>query len=165
MWQECNMMGRNRTPTDNGEVEGSNKVINLDRQFEREQGKFVPRHLSKLEFGERLHKLAMSRGLNQSDLARATGLTRDNISTYILGKSLPTAANLKALADFFQMSVEELLPNRVEEKIEAAPTSFEIKTSATSPNKAWLRVNRLVRLSTAVKIAELIEAEERAHVD
>ncbi len=116
-----------------------------------------PRHLSKQEFGKRLYNLMLRKGWNQSELARQAGIQRDSVSTYINGRSLPTPKNLLALSTALGVEAELLLPNHTEEAIEADETSFSFKVSPSQPNTAWLRVNRLVTLATAVKIAELLE--------
>lgn len=41
----------------------------------------------------------------------------------------------------------------------ALPTPKSLEALATAPNAAWLRVNRLVSLSTAARVIELIEAD------
>lgn len=122
--------------------------------------RFVPRHLSRQEFANRLYKLMLSRGWHQSELARQSGLTRDAISTYVRGAALPTPTSLQALAKVFRMKPEELLPNQIESAIDADNPSLDIKVSPNAPNKAWLRVNRLVTLNTAVKISELLAADD-----
>lgn len=122
--------------------------------------RLTPKHLAKKEFGRRLYKLMLSRGWNQSETARRAGLTRDKISTYVRGLAFPTPACAKALASAFDMSVEELLPNNIESAIDADDPSFEMKVSTGAPNVAWIRVNRLVTLSTAVKIAELLQNDD-----
>lgn len=117
----------------------------------------VPRHLTKQEFGKRLYGLMLAKGWNQSELGRQSGLPRDSISTYVRGQSLPTPANLKALSEAFGIETEELLPNHVESAIDQDVPSFEMKTSVSAPNMAWVRVNRLVTMQTAIRIADLLE--------
>jgi transcriptional regulator with XRE-family HTH domain len=116
-----------------------------------------PKHLTKQEFGKRLYRLMLGKGWSQSELARQAGLPRDAISVYIRGKSLPTAVNLAALAKTFGVQEYELLPNHAESAIDEDNPAFEMKVSPSAPNVAWVRVNRMVSLSTAVKIAELLE--------
>jgi transcriptional regulator with XRE-family HTH domain len=121
---------------------------------------FRPKHLTKQEFGRRLYTLMNSKGWHQSELARRANLNRDAISTYIRGKTLPTPANAKALADALGVDKEELLPNHIESAIDDDTPAFEMKVSTNAPNMAWLRVNRLVSTATAVKIAELLQNDD-----
>lgn len=119
-----------------------------------------PRHISNAEFGKRLYRMMISRGWNQSDLARAANLTRDSVSTYIRGKTTPTRKSVEALALAFGIPAEQIFPNHLEAEIEAAPAALDIKVSPTEPTKAWLRVNQLVHLQTAIKVAELLQADK-----
>lgn len=128
-------------------------------------GDFTPRHLTKQEFGKRLYKLMIARGWNQSELARRAGLNRDSVSTYVRGSSLPTPQSLVALAGALDMKPEELLPNQDIQAIEQDAPAFEMKASVSDPNKVLLRVNRLVSMSTAVKIAELLQNDEITNRD
>lgn len=121
--------------------------------------RFAPRHLTKQEFGKRVYQLMLSRGWNQSELGRQSGLPRDSISVYIRGKSLPTPQSLEALARAFNVDPSEILPNHVESAIDEDTPSLEMKVSPNAPNQAWLRVNRLVSIKTAVKVVELLEAD------
>jgi transcriptional regulator with XRE-family HTH domain len=120
----------------------------------------VPKHMSKQEFGRRVYSLMMSKGWHQSELSRRSGLTRDSISTYIRGKVLPTPKKLESLAASLGVTPEELLPNHIESAIDEDTPAFEMKVSPHAPNTAWLRVNRLVSVSTAVKIAELLQSDD-----
>lgn len=122
--------------------------------------RLTPKHLAKEEFGRRLYGMLLSRGWNQSDLARNAGIGRDKVSVYITGKSLPTPANTKAMADALGITPEELLPNHIENAIDADNPAFEMRVSPGAPNTAWLRVNRLVSMATAVKIAELLQHDD-----
>jgi transcriptional regulator with XRE-family HTH domain len=124
------------------------------------ESRLTPKHLAKEEFGRRLYRLMLERGWNQSETGRRAGLARDKISVYVTGKALPTPANAKALADTFGISLDELLPNMAEAAIDSDNPSFEMKVSVGAPNTAWLRVNRLVSMATAVKIAELLQHDE-----
>lgn len=104
----------------------------------------------------------MARGWNQSELARQTGLPRDSVSTYVRGVSLPTPKSLQKLADAFGTTPADLLPNSIEAAIEEDVPSLEMKVSVSAPSTAWLRVNRLVSLSTAARVIELVEADALA---
>lgn len=119
----------------------------------------TPKHLTKQEFGRRLYKLMVAKGWRQSELARQADLPRDSISVYIRGKSLPTPQSLQALANALGVSSDDLLPNHVENAIDEDYPALDIRVSPGSPDKAWLRVNRLVTLRTALEVAKLLEAD------
>ena len=120
----------------------------------------APKHLSRQEFAKRLYRLMLKRGWNQSELARRADLPRDSVSTYIRAKVMPTPQSAERLARALGVTPDELMPNYVESAIEEDAPSLEMKVSVNAPQKAWLRVNRLVSLSTAAKVIALIEAED-----
>lgn len=118
-----------------------------------------PKHLTKQEFGKRLYSLILARGWNQSDLAREAGLNRDAISTYVRGRTLPTPQNRDAMARALGVEPDQLLPNHVRAAIAEDNPAFEMKVSTSALGMAWLRVDMLVKTSTAAKIAEMLEAD------
>lgn len=122
-------------------------------------GKLAPKHLTKHEFAKRLYDLMISKGWNQSELARRAELPRDSISTYMRAKVLPTPQSTQKLAKALNMSPEDLMPNHVESAIDEDMPSLEMKVSVNAPSRAWLRVNRLVSLATAARVIDLIESE------
>lgn len=119
----------------------------------------APKHLTKQAFAKRLYNLMMSKGWNQSELARRAGLPRDSVSTYIRAKVMPTPLSVQNLAAALGVTPEDLMPNHVESAIEEDTPSLEMKVSVNAPSKAWLRVNRLVSLATAARVIDLIESE------
>ena len=54
------------------------------------------------KFAERLNDLIFEKGLQQNQLAEATGLTETSISQYARGITQPTIKSLVALADYFK---------------------------------------------------------------
>jgi transcriptional regulator with XRE-family HTH domain len=117
----------------------------------------LPKHLSRQEFGRRLYNLMLAKGWHQSELARRAGLPRDRVSTYVRGAAMPTPANVDALAKALGVDAEAILPNHLMSAIDEDAPALEIRSSPAAPGKAWLRVNRLVTLATAVRIADLLE--------
>lgn len=124
-----------------------------------------PKHLTKQEFGRRLYRLMTARGWNQSELARQAQITRDAVSTYIRGVSLPEPKNLQKLAETFGMSVEQLLPNQAEMSIDRDPPAIEMKVSALNPSVCWLRINRLVETENALQIMTLLRNDNAGSAD
>lgn len=122
----------------------------------------------KVRFGRWLRRAILNMGITQFEFARAVDLPRDSISTYVLGKTLPSAASAKRIADFFKISVEDLLsaPGLAPDKDEApspAPhvedcaPALDIQSVSGEIGRARIRVNRVVRTATALKIAQAIE--------
>lgn len=115
-----------------------------------------PKHLTKQEFGRRLYRLMTDKGWSQSELARRADVTRDAVSTYVRGASLPSPLNLSKLAKALDVEPEKLLPNQIEQSIDHDPPALELKVSATNPDVAWLRINRLVTTGSALQIMDIL---------
>lgn len=126
------------------------------------QQELLPKHLTKQEFGKRLYRMMLNKGWTQSELSRQAGLPRDSISVYVRGRSLPTPLNAEKLARAFGVSVRDILPNLVESAIDEDQPAFEMRASVNAPSVVWLRINRAVSLSTAVKVAELLQQDNVA---
>lgn len=61
-------------------------------------------------FAERLRGLAFQKGANYADIAKATGTTtRQSVSLWMKGKTIPKTATLQLLADFLGCTPEYLL--------------------------------------------------------
>ncbi len=61
------------------------------------------------EFGLILKKLRKTKGLNQEELANILGVRKTTISNYETGYSAPSSATLRQIADYFSVSIDELL--------------------------------------------------------
>lgn len=61
------------------------------------------------DFSLRLKKLRKSRGLNQDELAQLLGVRKTTISNYETGYSKPSNSTLRQIADFFGITISELL--------------------------------------------------------
>ncbi len=62
-----------------------------------------------MPFATRLRELIDEAGIPQSDLADYIGVTRQAVSAYSLGNSLPDIEKFERIADFFYVSTEYLL--------------------------------------------------------
>ena len=62
-----------------------------------------------MELHEKLQELRKARGLTQEELAEALFVSRTAISKWESGRGYPNIDSLKALADFFSVTVDELL--------------------------------------------------------
>lgn len=61
------------------------------------------------EFSQRLRIKMRAKGISQSDLCDATGLSQPTISHYMMGKSVPSLYTAKKIADTLSCSVDDLL--------------------------------------------------------
>jgi len=105
--------------------------------------------------------------MSQTELAKAAArhtpdkqFGRDLISSYINGRYVPNPINLEALARALDVRAEELLPqaNSLPRRGEATPP-FDIRV--LGDNRASLRVNQVVSLSVALKVAQLINDDTK----
>jgi transcriptional regulator with XRE-family HTH domain len=124
------------------------------------EGDMVPKYLNRQEFGKRLYTLMMQRGWNQSELARQADLPRDSVSTYIRGRSFPTPKSLQALAEALGTTPGDILPTALGKAIGEDVPEIDMRVSPSAPGAAWLKINRLVSLSTAAKIIELVNDDK-----
>ena len=62
-----------------------------------------------MEFHEKLQELRKYRGLTQEELAQALYVSRTAVSKWESGRGYPNIVSLKAIAEYFSVSVDELL--------------------------------------------------------
>lgn len=62
-----------------------------------------------MEFNHKLQELRKQKGLTQEELAEALYVSRAAISKWESGRGYPAIDSLKAIADFFSVSIDELL--------------------------------------------------------
>ena len=64
---------------------------------------------AKIEFGKNLRNLREMENLKQSELAERLGVTQRKVSYWETEKVEPSLADLWKIADFFNISVDELI--------------------------------------------------------
>lgn len=64
---------------------------------------------AKIEFGKVLRNLRETENLKQSELAKKLGVTQRKVSYWETEKIEPSLADLWKIADFFNISVDELI--------------------------------------------------------
>lgn len=88
-----------------------------------------------MTFSEKLLKLRKGKGLSQEQLAEQLNVSRQAISKWESGSSIPESEKLLALSDYFQVSLDDLLKEGAEVD---SPVS-EAPLKASHPNKAqWI---------------------------
>lgn len=126
------------------------------------------KRLVKEEFAKRLYSAILAKGWTQAELGRRSGLARDPIAKYVRGDNLPSPPALQAIADALGVKAEELLPSIAEimqggmASVASLP-AFEF--TEVSPGRVRLRVNKVVQLSTAMKIGQLITDDDAPSAD
>lgn len=73
--------------------------------------KLTPLELEmRAKIANRLNELKDKTGLTQQDIVKKSGISQSTLSQYFSGKRLPSKTNSKKLADFFEVSVEQIDP-------------------------------------------------------
>ena len=73
--------------------------------------KLTPLELEmRAKIADRLNELKDKTGLTQQDIVRGSRISQSTLSQYFSGKRLPSKANSKKLAEFFNVSIEQIDP-------------------------------------------------------
>lgn len=67
-------------------------------------------------FAYNLLKLLTENGVSQEELANAIGVSRQSVNFYVNNKQTPTKMILESIADFFNMSTDELIGKNTKEE-------------------------------------------------
>lgn len=119
-----------------------------------------------MKLEEKLANLRREKGLTQLELAEAVHVTRQAVSRWEVGASVPTTENLAALSRLYGVSVDELLGGR-EEPPKKEPPPGEAGGAGGAPRR-WTTLT-LAALSLAVLVlalcvgALLLSGREDAH--
>lgn len=65
-----------------------------------------------MEFHEKLQELRKQKNLTQEELSEILFVSRTAISKWESGRGYPSIDSLKAIAEFFGVTIDELLSNR-----------------------------------------------------
>jgi transcriptional regulator with XRE-family HTH domain len=127
-------------------------------------------NIVKSEFGNRLHRMIMLAGMNQSDLARRASehmpagkkIGRDSISSYVRGRQLPGPVHLKAICDALGVTRDELLPMRgvPHTAVTALP---HLKVEDAGDGMALVQVNQMLPWADALAVMAIIKRNHSGH--
>ncbi len=70
-----------------------------------------------MEFSEKLKELRSAKGISQAKLADDIHISRSAVAKWENGLGLPNDESLKTLADYFGVTVEELIRNKSDEEL------------------------------------------------
>src|SRR5699024_1712916 len=68
-----------------------------------------------MKFGEKLIRLRRKNGMSQEQLAAEIGITRQSVSKWESGSTLPELAKLIVISELFDVSVDYLVKDSMEE--------------------------------------------------
>lgn len=103
-----------------------------------------------MELSERLVRLRKQKGLSQFDVAETLHVSRQAISKWESGNSVPSADNLKLLSNLYDVSVDFLLNGEEDQPSHELPSAVE---KTPSSNK---ELHRVERRSKKVKVILLL---------
>lgn len=115
---------------------------------------------AKKAFAANVRKYMQKKGWYQSELARRAQLSRDQISKYCRGEALAGDEALHKLAGALGVAVSDLVPDKAQSSRDASTlTATEFKMIPGRPGAVWLKIDRVVSVSTAVAVIELLEKD------
>lgn len=119
------------------------------------------RRIRKQDFSNRLKALLTQKGWRQADLARATGLGRDSVSSYCKGKTVPSRESLLKMAKVLSITGEELYPNYAADMVQMdeAPT-FELRAIPGKTDSRWLTLNQEISNSKVTRILAILDEKD-----
>lgn len=116
---------------------------------------------ARVEFSKRLnYQMGLSRYTVAAELGRVTDISRDRISKYLRGVSIPRPEKLQALADVLNCTTEDLLPGGYRVDTVSARPGFMLSGLAGMPGHTHLVVNMTVPTAKALKIATMLSVKE-----
>ena len=98
-----------------------------------------------MTLGENLQRLRKEKGLSQEDVARALFVSRQTISKWETDKAEPGVDNLKALADLYEVTLDQLTGR--------ARTGTDSKESYEQTPSDQYRTMALIRLAVWLAVA------------
>lgn len=115
------------------------------------------------ELGARIHRAMVAKDWRQSDLSRATDLSRESISSYINGKTWPHDTSIKKIATALGVNPLDLVPEYggpvSSRSSSAKPSDFEMRVLPSDPTKARVQMNKVLAFENAVKIATIVRED------
>ncbi len=84
-----------------------------------------------MDFGTKLNLLRKNRGLSQEELAQRINVTRQTISKWELGDTIPDMTKLIELSQLFEISIDELVGFEVANKKQHTKFHYEYKSKCT----------------------------------
>ncbi|MDE8701471.1 helix-turn-helix transcriptional regulator [Adlercreutzia equolifaciens] len=125
-----------------------------------------------VEIAQRLAELRRERGFSQEDLATQLGLSRQAVSKWERAESAPDMGNLIALADLYEVTIDELLrvspeveeDMRYEAQERATSAENEVVEAAAAAQEAAVRAQSAAAEAATVATAASKESVEPAKV-
>ena len=105
-----------------------------------------------MTFGEKLLALRKQNNFSQEELAEKLGVSRQAISRWESGETMPDSPNLLQISKIFSVSADYLLRDEIEEGFAGPSGRYSARHHSQSSQKSW--VLRLIP-RTAIPLAAI----------
>lgn len=103
-----------------------------------------------VEFGERIYNLRKKSGLSQEEFADKLGVSRQAVSKWETGQSVPDSEKAAAIGSFFGVSLDWLI-NGVEPVVSATPAA-SATVAERKPRAGWVKALIIASIVTLASI-------------
>jgi len=107
-----------------------------------------------MTFSEKLYRLRRQKGMSQEELADRLEVSRQAVSRWEMGTTLPDAKNLLQLSELFGVSIDYLLKDEMSEDIQEPPFR-QVNVPAVKPGFFRSEQSRQIGLSILVALQVL----------
>ncbi len=108
-----------------------------------------------MEFNNKLYELRKQKGLSQEELANRLNVSRQTVSKWEVGESSPDMEKLVAISELFDISLDELVLDKVMKKEE--PSEQVVKSELYSDIKRYvLTEDNKKKAKKGIKIAGIV---------
>lgn len=97
-----------------------------------------------MEIGKKILELRKKNNLSQENLAEKIGVARQTISKWELGETNPDLKQTKKLANIFNISLDELVNNKLKEIPTTQVNSYKTK------HKNWIKIIKLIGITLII---------------
>ena len=108
-----------------------------------------------MDFNNKLYELRKQKGLSQEELANRLNVSRQTVSKWEVGESAPDMEKLAAISELFDISLDELVLNKVPEK-EKAPEQIVRSEMYSDIKEHVLTEENKKKAKKGLKIAAIV---------
>lgn len=108
-----------------------------------------------MEFNNKLYELRKQKGFSQEELANRLNVSRQTISKWEVGESTPDMENLVAISELFEISLDELVLNKVPEESDTSAQVVKSEFYSDIKENVLTEENRK-KAKTGLKIAAIV---------
>lgn len=123
----------------------------------------TPREVLRKELSTNLQMYLRKKHWRQIDLARAAGMGRDSISSYVNGRMLPSRENLEKMAKALRIEPENLQSGTPQTKSDLEGAAYEWRLLNVEDPLGWLKINRRVTPDQERRIKEILSEKLNDH--